>query len=233
MKTLLLAALVCLALSQVAGCPALVEEDTVPGARVTTSEGEFLIALHDEQAPVTTANFQQYAQDNFYDGTIFHRVIADYVVQGGGLTPALNQKPTRAAIINESNNGLSNVRGTVAMARTPNDPDSARAQFFINLADNTDLDATENESGYTVFGAVIEGMDVVDRIGAIPTVSRDGLDDVPSITVVIEDVELVTVPTGQLDVTDVGAQYQYRALVAVRRVVVDMLAAFLPALVGG
>lgn len=218
------AVLVVLSLAQVAGCP-LVTEVTVPGARVQTSLGEFVIELDPESAPITVENFLQYVDEDFYDGTIFHRVIPDFVVQGGGFEPDLTQKETRAPIANESDNGLSNIRATVAMART-DDPNSATAQFFVNLADNLDLDATADAPGYAVFGRVVEGMDVVDQIAAMETEARDGLADIPIEDMIIENVERVDFPAG-LELTPEGEAYleeqKFRALTLLRELVVDLL----------
>jgi cyclophilin family peptidyl-prolyl cis-trans isomerase len=131
------------------------------------------------------ANFVEYVKAGHYDGTIFHRVIADFMIQGGGMDSAMKEKPTRKPIRNEAKNGLRNSRGTVAMART-SDPDSATAQFFISVRDNHRLDFGIGGAGYTVFGEVLEGMDVVDKIAAVPTTSRGGADDVPVKPVVIQ-----------------------------------------------
>lgn len=134
--------------------------------RLETSDGIVVLELDRKRAPSTVANFVQYVRDGHYDGTLFHRVIPGFVVQGGGYTIQWQEKPTRAPIRNEAKNGLSNLRGTIAMART-DDPHSATAQFYINLADNTRLDTLGG--GYTVFGRVVEGMEVIDKIAAIPT----------------------------------------------------------------
>ena len=218
--------LVSLSLLQVAGCPIMVTDVTVPGARVQTSLGDFVIELDPENAPITVSNFLQYADDGFYDGTIFHRVLPEFVVQGGGLTPDLAQKETRPPIANEASNGLSNVRGTVAMART-DDPDSATAQFFVNVIDNLDLDADEDTAGYAVFGRVVEGMDVVDSIAAQPTEERDGFTDVPVEDVVIERIEFVPLPTGQLELTPEGQTYlelqTYRVSSLIRELLVQIV----------
>ncbi len=149
-----------------------------PRVRISTSFGDIVVELNETKAPKTVQNFLRYVDDGFYDGTIFHRVIPGFVVQGGGFTPGLNQKNTRDPIKSESDNGLKNARGTIAMARTSN-PDSATSQFYFNLADNTQLDRTDTNPGYTVFGRVLEGMDVVDRIAAVPTETRQGFQDVP------------------------------------------------------
>lgn len=168
-----------------AACP---DADVVP-ARIVTDRGAITVALDRERAPKTVANFLRYARDGFYDGTIFHRVIPGFMIQGGGLTPGLERKPTREPVINESDNGLSNERGTVAMART-RDPDSATAQFFINLADNPNLDGGGARAGYTVFARVTDGMDVVDAIASVATERRGGRRNVPRETVTIRAVEV-------------------------------------------
>lgn len=168
---------------------------TNPKAKITTSEGVIVIELNEEKAPKSVENFVQYANDGFYNGTIFHRVINNFMIQGGGFTPDLRQKPTRPSIPNEAKNGLSNKRGSVAMARTP-DPNSATAQFFINLVDNRNLDFVSDERaetwGYAVFAEVVEGMDVVDKIKAVPTGPKGPFrSDVPLTDVVIEKVEIL------------------------------------------
>lgn len=163
--------------------------------RIETSLGDITLELDRDKAPVTVGNFLWYIDDGFFDGTIIHRVIADFVIQGGGYLPDLTEKKVRAAIVNEADNGLSNVRGTIAMART-NDPNSATSQFFINVKDNiaggdglSDLDpGGVTPDGYAVFGHVTEGMDVVDAIAAVETGSRDGFSDVP-----VEDVTVTTI----------------------------------------
>ncbi len=161
--------------------------------KLNTNHGTIVLELDAEKAPATVANFLQYAKDGFYDGTIFHRVIDGFMIQGGGMEPGMREKPTRAPIKNEADNGLSNVRGTIAMARTP-DPDSATAQFFINVADNAFLDhraPTPEGWGYCVFGKVVEGMEVVDAIKGVPTTTRGFHQDVPVEDVIIESVEVV------------------------------------------
>ncbi len=153
---------------------------------MTTSEGDILLELDLESAPVTVDNFLGYVDSGFYEGTIFHRVIRNFMIQGGGLKPDMTQKPTRPPIRNESGNGLSNRRGTVSMART-NAPDSATCQFFINVVDNPALDAPPTGGpGYAVFGKVVAGMDVVDAIKAVQTGLKKGHRDVPIEDVVIE-----------------------------------------------
>jgi cyclophilin family peptidyl-prolyl cis-trans isomerase len=165
-----------------------------PRVALNTSHGRIIIELDPVKAPKSTENFLQYARDGFYAGTVFHRVIDNFMVQGGGFTADLQLKPTRAAIPNEGNNGLSNLRGTVAMART-NDPHSATSQFFINVVDNPRLDFVSEQDGlwgYAVFGKVVEGMETVDRIRALPTGGRGPLPrDVPQENVVIESAEIL------------------------------------------
>jgi peptidyl-prolyl cis-trans isomerase A (cyclophilin A) len=151
--------------------------------------GEFVIELDPQHAPLSVENFEQYARDGFYDGTIFHRVIAGFIIQGGGYAPDLQLKSTRPPIALESQSGLRNVRGTVAMARTT-DPDSATSQFFVNLADNRALDATLEEPGYAVFGVVVAGMEVVDAIALVETHSVGSLADVPVDAVLIDSVTI-------------------------------------------
>jgi peptidyl-prolyl cis-trans isomerase A (cyclophilin A) len=159
--------------------------------RVTTNLGVFTIELEDERAPLTVANFLRYVREGQYSGTIFHRVIASFVVQGGGLTPDFASKKAREPIPNEAGNGLVNLRGTVGLART-GAPHSGDAQFYVNLADNADLDPLPTRWGYAVFGRVVEGMEVVDRIGVVPTGPMGPLkSDAPQRTVLIEKAEVV------------------------------------------
>ena len=160
--------------------------------RLHTNHGTISLELDAEKAPLTVENFLQYARDGFYDGTLFHRVINGFMIQGGGMEPGLVQKATRPPIQNEADNGLSNRTGTIAMART-SDPHSATAQFFINVADNGFLDHTGKsgqEWGYCVFGRVIDGMDVVNRIKEVETTSTGLHQDVPVEDVVIEKVTI-------------------------------------------
>jgi peptidyl-prolyl cis-trans isomerase A (cyclophilin A) len=166
-----------------------------PRVLMRTSLGDITIELAPEKAPKSVENFLAYVQAKFYDGTVFHRVIDNFMVQGGGFGADLAQKPTRAPVVNEADNGLSNLRGTVAMART-NDPDSATAQFFINVVDNQRLDHVSKENGFTwgyaVFGRVVSGMDVVDRIKATPTGPGGPFPrDVPVTPVVIQSIEVL------------------------------------------
>ncbi|HOB60870.1 MAG TPA: peptidylprolyl isomerase [Candidatus Competibacteraceae bacterium] len=161
--------------------------------KLHTSLGIIGIELDSARAPATAANFLQYAQDGFYDGTLFHRVIPNFMIQGGGLEPGMSQKPTRAPIRNEADNGLKNEVGTIAMART-SEPHSASSQFFINLQDNGFLDfrsPTAQGWGYCVFGRVVEGMDVVQAIARVQTTGRRGHQDVPVEDVVITKAEVV------------------------------------------
>lgn len=157
-----------------------------------TNHGDIKLALNEEKAPETAANFLQYAQEGFYDGTIFHRVIDGFMIQGGGFTAEMQQKATNAPVKNEANNGLSNKVGAIAMARTQ-DPHSATAQFFINVNDNTFLDhksETLQGWGYCVFGEVVEGMDVVNKIKDVATGNHGMHQDVPLEAVVIEKVSI-------------------------------------------
>ena len=164
------------------------DETEHPMVTFETNHGSFVLELDQTAAPETVENFLTYVRDGFYEGTIFHRVIAGFMVQGGGFTPELKQLQTRAPVQNEADGGGKNDRGTIAMART-SDPHSATAQFFINVADNDFLnhrDRTTQGWGYTAFGRVVEGMDTVDRITAVQTGSRGNFQDVPQETVVIE-----------------------------------------------
>lgn len=159
--------------------------------RFTTNKGVFDVELNEAAAPKTCENFLQYVRAGFYNGTIFHRVISGFMIQGGGFEPGLQQKETKAPIENEANNGLKNDKYTIAMART-NDPHSATSQFFINVADNDFLNHTSPTPrgwGYAVFGKVVAGTDVVDAIAAVRTASRSWYGDVPVEDVVMEKVE--------------------------------------------
>jgi peptidyl-prolyl cis-trans isomerase B (cyclophilin B) len=159
---------------------------------LTTNFGEIKIELDYDKAPKTAANFEQYVKEGFYDGVIFHRVISNFMVQGGGFEPGMHQKKTREPIENEADNGLSNEMYTVAMARTM-DPHSASAQFFINVADNAFLDHSGKNTqgwGYAVFGKVVEGQDVVDKIKLVPTTMKVGHQDGPVDDVIIEKAEV-------------------------------------------
>ncbi len=158
-----------------------------------TNHGDIKLELDHEKAPKTAANFEQYVKEGFYDGVIFHRVINNFMIQGGGFEPGMHQKTTRESIENEADNGLSNEKYTVAMARTM-DPHSASAQFFINVADNAFLDHSGKNTqgwGYAVFGRVVEGTDVVDKIKGVSTTMKAGHQDVPTEDVIIESAEIV------------------------------------------
>ncbi|MGD2119408.1 MAG: peptidylprolyl isomerase [Chromatiales bacterium] len=155
-----------------------------------TSFGDIVIELDEEKAPKTCANFKQYVEDGQFDNTIFHRVINNFMIQGGGFLEDMTQKATREPIENEANNGLSNMTGTIAMART-GDPHSATAQFYINVADNKFLDFPGQDGwGYCVFGKVVEGMDVVNKIKEVDTTMKAGHQDVPAEPIVIESAEV-------------------------------------------
>ncbi|WP_298399234.1 peptidylprolyl isomerase [uncultured Azonexus sp.] len=161
--------------------------------KLTTNHGVITLELDAEKAPKTVENFIAYVESGHYDNTIFHRVIKNFMIQGGGMEPGMNQKETRDPIENEAANGLKNVRGSIAMART-NDPHSATAQFFINVVDNDFLDfrAPSGQGwGYCVFGQVVEGMDVVDKIRAVATGNKGFHQDVPKEDVIIEKAEVV------------------------------------------
>jgi peptidyl-prolyl cis-trans isomerase B (cyclophilin B) len=167
--------------------------DTQTKVKLTTNLGEIIIQLNTEKAPLSSANFLRYVNEGFYNGTIFHRVIPDFMAQGGGFDTNFNQKTVHAPINNEANNGLLNTRGTLAMART-NDPNSATGQFFINYKDNSFLNHTSQTSsgwGYAVFGEVIEGMDVADAIAKEATGNRNGHQDVPKTDIIIEKAEVI------------------------------------------
>jgi len=163
-----------------------------PVVAVETSMGTFKVELFEDKAPITVKNFLQYVEDKHYDGTIFHRVISDFMIQGGGFEPGLKEKKTRDPIKNEASNGLSNLKGTIAMART-GEPNSATSQFYVNVKDNTNLDKAKDPRGvgYCVFGRVIEGMDVVEKIKGVETGTSKGHDDVPTKDIVIKSVKVV------------------------------------------
>jgi cyclophilin family peptidyl-prolyl cis-trans isomerase len=182
-------------------CASLVSAEPAPAAPATparvkfeTTAGAFVVELNPARAPLSSANFLQYVRDGHYDGTIFHRVVGNFVVQGGGYTADGTEKPTRPTIPNESGNGLSNRRGTVALARH-DDPHSAAAQFYVNIIDNLSLDPGPNRWGYAVTGRVVEGMDVLDKIASVATGSRAPFgDDVPMDPVVITKATVVPAP---------------------------------------
>ncbi|MFQ6038407.1 MAG: peptidylprolyl isomerase [Candidatus Aminicenantales bacterium] len=162
-------------------------EKAHPRVVIKTTKGDITLELFQDKAPLTVKNFLAYVEDGFYDGTIFHRVIKGFMIQGGGLTPDLREKPARAPIKNEADNGLKNKRGTIAMART-SEPHSATCQFFINHVHNDFLNfssPTPDGYGYCVFGKVVSGMDVVDAIASVPTMTKRGMQDVPRETIQI------------------------------------------------
>jgi len=155
-----------------------------------TTLGDFKIEFFEKEAPISVANFQKYVEDGFFDGSIFHRIVPGFVIQGGGFTEDMTQKKTKPAIKNEADNGLKNSRGTLSMART-NDVNSATSQFFVNLKDNVSLDAGRGSAGYAVFARVTEGMDVIDKIAAVETGRKKGFDDVPVEAVIMKSVRQV------------------------------------------
>ena len=160
---------------------------------MTTSKGVIYLELNAAKAPISTENFVNYTKEGFYNGTIFHRVIKTFMIQGGGFTADMKQKATKAPISNEWENGLSNSRGAISMARL-NEPNSATSQFFINTVDNKMLDQPRGGAAYAVFGKVIKGMDVVDAIAAVPTGQSSGMGDVPKTVVTIEMMEVLSAP---------------------------------------
>ncbi|MBK6277526.1 MAG: peptidylprolyl isomerase [Gammaproteobacteria bacterium] len=169
--------------------PAQTDADANPRVRISTNAGDITVELYPDEAPLTVANFLSYVDSGFYAGTVFHRVIPNFMIQGGGFTQELAEKPAGESVKNESRNHLHNERGSIAMART-DDPDSAGAQFFINVRANLTLDFNyvTRKPGYTVFGRVIDGMDVVDGISLVNTQSAGHLDDVPVNPIVIESI---------------------------------------------
>ena len=164
-----------------------------PTVKLETSMGDIVVQLNSRKAPLSTANFLQYVKSGFYDGTIFHRVIKGFMIQGGGLTQDMKEKSGHAPIKNEANNGLRNQRYTIAMART-SDPDSATSQFFINTVNNRflDTDKAQDGVGYAVFGEVIKGTDVVRKIEAVPTTTHGNYQDVPATPVVIKSATVLS-----------------------------------------
>ncbi len=189
----LLGMLACASLLACVGLPAqaAAPASNAPRVELDTSLGPIVLQLDAVRAPRTVANFLRYVREGFYAGTIFHRVIPGFVIQGGGYTRSLQHKPTAAPIPLESRNGLRNLRGTIAMART-GDPDSATSQFFINLANNSSLDYPQPDGyGYAVFGHVVTGMKVVDRIAALPTHEVQGMSDVPVQPVLIRSARVL------------------------------------------
>jgi len=165
-----------------------------PVVEMRTNVGTLALELYPDKAPKTVDNFLSYVRGGFYDGTIFHRVVPGFVIQGGGFSADMTKKDTEPPIENEADNGLLNLRGAICMART-NDPQSATSQFFINIKDNPSLDFRERSSrgwGYAVFGKLIEGLEVLDKIEAAPTTSRDGHQDVPVDAIVIESARIIS-----------------------------------------
>jgi cyclophilin family peptidyl-prolyl cis-trans isomerase len=156
--------------------------------RFETNLGDFTIELFEEKAPLSVANFLKYIDDGHFDGTIFHRIVPGFVIQGGGFTENMTQKKTQPPVKNEADNGLKNLRGTLSMART-NDINSATSQFFVNLKDNDFLDHSRGNFGYAVFARVTDGMDVVDKIAAVKTGRKGGFDDVPVEPIVMKSVK--------------------------------------------
>ncbi|HEX4151398.1 MAG TPA: peptidylprolyl isomerase [Steroidobacteraceae bacterium] len=155
--------------------------------RFETTLGDFTVELFDDKAPVSAGNFLKYVDEGFFDGTVFHRIVPGFVIQGGGFVEDMTQKKNHPPIKNEADNGLKNARGTLSMART-NDINSATSQFFVNLKDNDFLDHTRGNFGYAVFGKVTEGMDVIDKIAAVKTGRRHGFEDVPLDPVIMTSV---------------------------------------------
>ena len=185
------------ALTLLAGPPARAQgAPPNPEVRVTTNMGSFVIELRPNRAPLTVADFLHYVREGFYTNTLFHRVVASFVIQGGGhsATPPYALKPTDSPVVNESGNGLENKRGTVGLARAAG-PHTGNCQFYVNLVDNPELDPLPTRWGYAVFGKVIEGMDVVDRIGVVPTGAFGPFkSDAPLTPVVIQSIELINPP---------------------------------------
>lgn len=188
MSTRLAAALLVLTPLSVAA-----SENLWPQVLLQTSEGDVVLELDGHRTPHTVRNFLHYARSGHYDGTIFHRVVADFVVQGGGYDAEYEERETIDPVVNESGNGLSNARGTIAMART-NDPHSATSQWYINLKDNTNLDPSQRRWGYTVFGRVTEGMEVIDAIAAIPVQAGPLGETMPHRPVILERVVILNDP---------------------------------------
>ena len=168
--------------------------DDFPKVRIETTAGSFVIELDGDRAPLTVANFLEYVNSGFYEGTVFHRIINGFVIQGGGYTANQEAKATRPPVLNESGNGLENRRMTVAMART-GDPHSADSQFYVNLADNLDLDPKPTRWGYTVFGRVVDGIEVIDEIGYRPTSPSGPFQNYPAAPVIIEKAVLLSAAT--------------------------------------
>ncbi len=170
------------------------QAESAPRVKVQTSQGDFVLELQPDKAPKTVDNFLRYVADKHYDGTVFHRVIDGFMVQGGGFTANMTQKPTRSPIALEASNGLKNDRGTIAMARTGN-PNSATSQFFINVANNDGLNAPQPDGyGYAVFGKVVTGMETIDKIRTVAVGNQGGFQNVPLTPVIINAINLVKLP---------------------------------------
>ena len=181
----------CLALCAGMLVQTAVMAQSAPKVKFKTTQGEFVVELYSDKAPVTVENFLKYVKDKHYDGTIFHRVIGDFMIQGGGFDASMAEKPTRAPIALEARNGLKNDRGTIAMART-REPNSATAQFFVNVVDNSGLNAPQPDgNGYAVFGKVVQGMDTVDKIRGVATTNKGMYQNVPATPIVINSATLV------------------------------------------
>jgi len=171
-----------------------VQAESAPRVKVETSQGDFVLELQPEKAPKTVDNFLRYVADKHYEGTVFHRVIDGFMVQGGGFTANMTQKPTRSPIALEASNGLKNDRGTIAMARTGN-PNSATSQFFINVANNDGLNAPQPDGyGYAVFGKVVSGMETIDKIRNVAVGNQGGFQNVPLTPITINAINLVKLP---------------------------------------
>ncbi len=198
------------------------EVDGKTRVRIRTTLGDIVVALDAAAAPVTVANFLEYVDAGFYAGTLFHRVVPGFVVQGGGFTLGPVAKTPPRTIANESAGGLSNTRGTVALYFAQ-DPNEVTPEFFVNLADNTDFDATDDALGYPVFGRVVEGLEVVEQIAALATTTLGGLSNVPVTDVLIEKITLTDIPTGDLELTDAGEAYVNNANYETRVLIRDLL----------
>ena len=226
MKCLHIAAWIVLVGSLCGGCPTdPMYVDGNPRARLSTSLGDIVIELDPNDAPLTVANFQTYVTEGFYNGTIFHRALAGTLVQGGGYTADLQLRPpTHEPVRSEATNGLKNVRGTVGLARDSQSRDSGTCQFYINVGDNYAFDETLTEPGYTVFGGVVEGMDVVDQLAAATTTTRGDLLDVPENPVVIN---AATIEAGPRVLSaawqQYQAEYQYNFEYRLRQMLVSVL----------
>ena len=170
------------------------QAESAPRVKIQTSQGDFVLELQPDKAPKTVDNFLRYVADKHYDGTVFHRVIDGFMVQGGGFTANMTQKPTRSPVALEANNGLKNDRGTIAMARTGN-PNSATSQFFINVANNDGLNAPQPDGyGYAVFGKVVSGMETIDKIRTVAVGNQGGFQNVPLTPLTINAINLVKLP---------------------------------------